>query len=166
MNRAETMRQSVEEKQQNQVEKLDRFSRLSLQWERDLGEVLLTMREFREAVTKSDTENKQLQREWSESQKKSLSEAVKKQEDTAFRLEQKFGAIEATTRRGVLGWKVALIAVFLLGLGLGWKLATHNPHDDVKLANYFRQLAPEMVQDVLNDGPSSQNLLEEQRRKR
>jgi len=160
------MRQSAAEKQNQALDTLDRFSRLSSQWERDLGEVLLSMREFQEAVMRSDADNKQQQREWIESQRKSLEETVKKQESAAKSLAREFEDIKRTTRRGVQGWRIALAAVFLLGMGVGWKLATHNPHDDVKLANYFRQLAPEMVQDVLNDGPASQSLLEEQRQKR
>lgn len=166
MNRAETMRQSVEEKQQRQAEKLDRFSMLSTRWERDLGEVLLSMREFQEAVKESSVANKQQLNDWNESQRKSFGEAMKKQEDAALRLEQMYGAIVRTTQSSVMGWKIALVALFLVGMGLGWILATHNPHDDVKLANYFRKLAsPELVQDVLRDGPDSHRLLEDQRQK-
>lgn len=167
MNRAEMLRQSVEKKQQMQVEIMDRFNVLNSRWERDLGQILLAMREFQQAIQADTQDQKTLASDLIKSQQKSQNEAIQRQEKTATGLEQMYTSVVRTTQRSVTGWKLALILGILAGGMVGWLLRGGNPHEDTKLAIYFRQLAsPELVQDVLRDGPESRRLLEDQRQKK
>ncbi|MCB1053703.1 MAG: hypothetical protein KDC71_24075 [Acidobacteria bacterium] len=109
----------MEKKQQMQVEIMDRFNVLNSRWERDLGEVLLSMREFQDAVKESDIANKKHQSEWIASQKKAFDASIRRHEDAALRLEQMYRAV---TLRFFVERIFAMILALPIGFGLGWVL--------------------------------------------
>jgi hypothetical protein len=150
MNRAEILRQFGEEKQREQVEKLDRFSQMSVQWERDLGEVLLSMREFQEAVQADTCEQKKLLEDFAALAKKSLVEVGKNQEQQSWRLEQKYEDVVQMSKWSVKAWIITVVAVGILGGVAGWHIRSGWKVDENQiLADYLRKASPDLAEKLL-----------------